>query len=213
MILLKDNIISTKNSDTREYLVLNKSGEINITLEDASCLNIVVIATESSTLSINIELKDPGCECNLSGLYIGKNDDTIDIKVNMCHSSARCRSKQLFKGVMFDRSHASFFGLIKVPQDSQQTEAYQENHNLLMSDDASVYSLPQLEIYADDVKCTHGATTGRLNEDELFYLRSRGLSLDIAKRLQILAFANEVLTKINDDTLLEETTKLLSTLL
>ena len=108
---------------------------------------------------------------------------------------------QMFKGILDDEGVTKFYGGIVVAQDAQHTEAFQANHNLLISDTAKAYSKPQLEIYADDVKCSHGATVGRLNEDELFYMRSRGIPVEEAKLLQQKAFAFEVLQHITSEEL------------
>jgi Fe-S cluster assembly protein SufD len=107
-----------------------------------------------------------------------------------------CNSRQLFKGVAGGSSRVDFYGKIIVAQDAQRTEAYQENHNILLSDDARVDTKPQLEIYADDVKCSHGATIGRLNEEEQFYMRSRGITLEDAKVLQMISFLAPVLEAV-----------------
>jgi Fe-S cluster assembly protein SufD len=105
----------------------------------------------------------------------------------------------LFKGIAGGASRVDFYGKIIVAQDAQKTEAYQENHNILLSDEAKVDTKPQLEIYADDVKCSHGATIGRLNEEEQFYMRSRGISLEDAKVLQMISFIAPVLENIPDE--------------
>lgn len=105
---------------------------------------------------------------------------------------------------MGGRAHSDFFGKITVAQDAQKTEAYQSNHNLLLSEDARVNTRPQLEIYADDVKCSHGATVGRLNEEEQFYMRSRGITVQEARALQMISFLNPVLSAIGDEAVVEE---------
>lgn len=113
-------------------------------------------------------------------------------------------SRQIFKGLAGGKSRVDFYGKIIVAPDAQVTEAYQENHNLLLSDDAKVNTKPQLEIYADDVKCSHGATVGRLNEEEQFYMRSRGITLEQAKVLQMISFVHPVLEHISDISLRSE---------
>lgn len=112
-----------------------------------------------------------------------------------------CISRQLFKGILDDESRATFTGRIVVAKDAQKTEAYQANHNLLISPSAKAYAQPQLEIYADDVKCSHGATSGRLDDNALFYMRSRGIGKQEAKLLQQLAFVYDVLENINNEQL------------
>ena len=116
----------------------------------------------------------------------------------MHHDMPHCNSRQLFKGIAGGASRVDFYGKIIVAQDAQKTEAYQENHNILLSDGAKVDTKPQLEIYADDVKCSHGATIGRLNEEEQFYMRSRGISLEDAKVLQMISFIAPVLECVED---------------
>ena len=114
----------------------------------------------------------------------------------MHHDLPHCSSRQLFKGIAGGSARVDFYGKIIVAQDAQKTEAYQENHNILLTDGAKVDTKPQLEIYADDVKCSHGATIGRLNEEEQFYMRSCGITLEDAKVLQMISFIAPVLEKI-----------------
>ncbi len=122
----------------------------------------------------------------------------------MRHSVPGCNSRQLFKGLAGGKSKIDFYGKITVAKDAQKTAAFQENHNILLSDYARVNTRPQLEIYADDVKCSHGATVGRLNEEELFYMRSRGISLEDAKVLQMVSFLSPVMEGIQEEKLREE---------
>ena len=117
----------------------------------------------------------------------------------MYHNVPHCNSRQLFKGIAGGESRVDFYGKIIVAKDAQRTEAYQENHNLLLSEKAKVDTKPQLEIYADDVKCSHGATIGRLNEEEQFYMRSRGITLEDAKVLQMISFIAPVLEQIPEE--------------
>ena len=110
----------------------------------------------------------------------------------MHHCAPGCKSTQLFNGIAGGQAQVSFHGTIVVAPDAQQTEAYQENHNIVLTPEAKVTTQPQLEIYADDVKCSHGATVGQLNEEELFYMRSRGIPESEAKTLQMLSFLSPV---------------------
>jgi Fe-S cluster assembly protein SufD len=114
----------------------------------------------------------------------------------MRHASPHCESHQLYKGILGGRAKAVFNGRIIVDQDAQKTDANQSNRNLLLSDNAIVNSNPQLEIFADDVRCTHGSTVGQLDEEAVFYLRSRGIGCDEAIQLLTLAFAGEILDRI-----------------
>ena len=141
-------------------------------------------------------LAGEGAEANIYGAYVCGGDENVNIAVDMHHDLPHCNSRQLFKGIAGGNSRVDFYGKITVAQDAQRTEAYQENHNILLTDGAKVDTKPQLEIYADDVKCSHGATIGRLNEEEQFYMRSRGISLEDAKVLQMISFIAPVLENI-----------------
>lgn len=161
-------------------------------------VTFVAFAGASCRVNVGVSLNGEGAECNLNGLYAADGENSVQFDVRMDHRSGGCRSNQLFKGMAFDSGVTRFGGLIHVPQYAQKTEAYQANHNLLLSRSAKAFSKPQLEIYADDVKCSHGATVGRLNEDEIFYMRSRGISEKQAFSLACTAFAVEALSAISD---------------
>ena len=160
---------------------------------------IAVMAGASCDWKIDVELVGEGAEANLYGAYVCGSGERVKMAVDMHHKVPHCNSRQLFKGIAGGESRVDFYGKIIVAQDAQRTEAYQENHNLLLSDKAKVDTKPQLEIYADDVKCSHGATIGRLNEEEQFYMRSRGISLEDAKVLQMISFIAPVLENIQDE--------------
>ena len=160
---------------------------------------VVVLPGVDCDLNMQVRLKGEGAEANIYGAYVCGGDEKVKIAVDMYHDMPHCNSRQLFKGVAGGTSKVDFYGKIIVAQDAQRTEAYQENHNLLLSDGAKVDTKPQLEIYADDVKCSHGATIGRLNEEEQFYMRSRGISLEDAKVLQMISFIAPVLENIKDE--------------
>jgi len=138
-----------------------------------------------------------GSECILNGLYLGHGEQLIDHHTVVDHAQARCESHEFYHGILTDRARGVFNGKIFVRQDAQKTNAKQTNRNLLLSDSAMIDTKPQLEIYADDVKCTHGATVGQLNEDEIFYLRSRGIGLEKARRMLVEAFASNVVERIS----------------
>lgn len=155
-------------------------------------------------ISLAVDLDGEGAELSVSGIYLCDGSDRLSIGMDVRHNVPHCRSRQLFKGLASGRSGVSFYGKITVAYDAQKTEAYQENHSIILSDDAKVETRPQLEIYADDVKCSHGATIGRLNEEEQFYMRSRGIPEDEARVLQMLSFLSPVLDFIEDGHLREE---------
>lgn len=141
-------------------------------------------------------LAGEGAQAGLDGLYLLDGEQHLDNYTTLQHSAPHCDSRELFKGILNDRSRGIFRGRIIVDDGAQKTDSKQTNNNLLLSDDAFVNTKPQLEIYADDVKCTHGATTGQLDPQALFYLRSRGLPQKAARSLLIYAFANELVERI-----------------
>ncbi|MBA3296896.1 MAG: Fe-S cluster assembly protein SufD [Acidobacteria bacterium] len=141
-------------------------------------------------------LDGEGAECTLNGLYLADGDRMVDNHTTIDHAKAHCPSHEIYKGIIGGRARAIFNGKIIVRQDAQKTDAKQTNRALLLSDDASINTKPQLEIFADDVKCTHGATIGQLDEDALFYLRARGLTYFEARDMLIHAFAGEILDRV-----------------
>jgi Fe-S cluster assembly protein SufD len=151
--------------------------------------------------NLTIEVAGRHCETFLNGLFIAKQNQHIDNHTLVDHRQPDCESTQLYKGILDGHSEGVFNGKIFVRKDAQKINAYQSSRNILLSDDAAVFTKPQLEIYADDVKCSHGSSTGRLNEEALFYLRSRGIGEETARRLLLVAFAQDVLKTIRIDPL------------
>ena len=145
---------------------------------------------------ISATLNGEGADCTLNGLYLKQGSQFVDNHITVEHTKPDCRSFQLYKGILEDRSRAVFSGLIHVHPDAQLTSAEQSNRNLLLSREARVNSQPQLLIFADDVKCTHGSTVGELDKEALFYLQSRGIGLEEAQSLLIYAFASEFIERI-----------------
>jgi Fe-S cluster assembly protein SufD len=145
---------------------------------------------------INAVLDAEGCECTLNGLYMAGGEQLIDNHTRIDHAKPHCASHERYKGILDGKAKGVFNGKIFVHQDAQKTDAKQTNQTLLLSEDATINTKPQLEIYADDVKCTHGATVGQLDANALFYLRSRGLGLDEARSLLTYAFANDIIGRI-----------------
>ncbi len=150
---------------------------------------------------INAVFTGEGAECTLNGLYRGGGRQLIDNRTFIDHAVPRCTSHELYKGILGDKAHGVFNGKIYVRQDAQKTDAKQTNKTLLLSEEATINTKPQLEIYADDVKCTHGATVGQLDDEAIFYLRSRGVSLEEARALLIYAFANDVVGRVKVEAL------------
>lgn len=155
-------------------------------------LRCIVLPGESREIRLDVDLVGEGAELDVKGLYLCPADERVDFILRVHHRVPGCTSHQLFKGIAGGTARVCFDGTILVAPDAQQTEAYQENHNLLLSETAVVETRPQLEIYADDVKCSHGATVGRLDALERFYMRSRGIPEKEAAFLQMLSFLSPV---------------------
>ena len=155
-------------------------------------LTFVVLPGESRDIDVAIDLIGEGAEVSLKGLYLCGGDERVNFRILMHHRAPGCVSRQLFNGIAGGSARVTFEGRIIVAPDAQKTEAYQENHNIVLSDQAHAETMPQLEIYADDVKCSHGATVGRLDEEALFYMRTRGVPERDAKVLQMLSFLSPV---------------------
>lgn len=153
--------------------------------------------------NLNIVLDDQFIESHLNGLYLTNRTQVVDNHTLVDHRKPNCNSNELYKGIIEDKSSATFNGKIYVRKDAQKTNAFQSNKNILLSDDGTINTKPQLEIYADDVKCSHGTSTGKLDEDKVFYLRARGLSEASAKKLLMHAFASEVVDTIKIEALRE----------
>ena len=164
------------------------------------------IATGAKLARNNLRttLDGEGIECVLNGVYITNNDQISDHYMVVDHAKPHCASHEYFNGILAGKSKGVFHGRILVRPDAQKTDAKQTNKNLLLSDDATADTKPQLEIYADDVKCTHGATIGQLNDESIYYLRSRGIGLENARRMLIHAFAGEIIDRVKHDALREE---------
>ena len=149
--------------------------------------------------NLNIIFTEPHTESHLFGLYVVDQNRVVDNHTDVDHTVPNCVSNELYKGVMDGKSTAVFNGKIFVRRDAQKTNAYQTNRNILLSDDATINTKPQLEIYADDVKCSHGTSTGRLDTDALFYLRARGIGEAAARKLLVRAFAEDVVEKVPNE--------------
>jgi len=151
---------------------------------------------------VNVAVNGQNCETNLYGAYILNGTQHLDNHTVIDHKVAHCLSNELYKGVIDDKATAVFNGKVFVRKDAQKINAFQSNANVLMSDDATVNSKPELEIYADDVKCSHGSTTGQLDEEAVFYLRARGISEKSARNLVVSAFVNDALEKTENEEVL-----------
>ena len=151
----------------------------------------------------NVVLADSNCEAHLNGLFISNGTQSVDNHTLIDHQMPHCESNELYKGIAKDKSVGTFNGKIFVRKDAQKTNAYQSSKNILMSDDATINTKPQLEIYADDVKCSHGTSTGKIDTEALFYLKARGIGEESARKLLLQAFAQELIDKIEIPSLQE----------
>ena len=181
-----------------EHLNSNLITNLFIHQEAGSFVNSTTISLHGGLIRNNTQvlLNAEGAENKTFGLFFADRNQHIDNYVNIDHASAHCTSNQLFKGILDEQATGAFNGRILVRPDAQKTLAYQTNNNILMSDEAKMNSKPQLEIYADDVKCSHGVTTGQLDEQGLFYMQSRGIPRHEARLLMLYAFAHEVIDNI-----------------
>ena len=167
--------------------------------EKSSTLNVNVLTFNGGIIrnEFTVDLIGEGADANISGMYLMDDNQHVDNQVKVIHSAPNCTSSELFKGVLDDKASGVFNGYIYVARDAQKTIAFQKNANILMTSTASIDTMPFLEIYADDVKCSHGATVGQLDKDALFYLMQRGISENDAKLLLMYAFITEVTNKIS----------------
>jgi Fe-S cluster assembly protein SufD len=171
-----------------------------------SNLDTLVVNLGASVARVDLaaRLEGPGSRSDMLGLYFARGKQHFDHSTRQDHVSPQANSDLLYKGALYDESRTIFRGVIRVFPKAQRTDAYQTNRNLLLSDRAEAVSLPNLEIEADDVKCSHGATVGQLDEEEMFYLRSRGLTREQAEKLAIFGFFGEVLDRLPLPSVVEE---------
>jgi Fe-S cluster assembly protein SufD len=166
--------------------------------QDSTCdINTLIFGGSFTRNNLNFEQNGSNCESNMNGISILDDKQLADNHTFVDHKSAHCRSNEMYKGVYLGHSKGVFNGKIMVRPDAQKIDAFQSNNNLLLSDNSTIDSKPQLEIYADDVKCSHGCTIGQLDEDALFYMRSRGIGIEEAKAVLTYAFASEAIENIS----------------
>lgn len=163
-------------------------------------ITLIILPGVSAEIAVNVDLTGEGASLRLAGLYICGSSEKVSVRTVVRHRSPLCTSDQMFTGIAGGAARVAFNGTIVVAPGAQKTEAYQQSRNILLSGEAKVDTEPQLEIYADDVKCSHGATAGSLNEDELFYMRSRGIPENEAKVLQLISFLSPVLAGLPEGT-------------
>ena len=164
----------------------------------------IALGARLSRNNLRMRLAQPGTECVLNGLYMLRGQQLADHHMIVEHAAPHCDSHEYFNGILNDQSRGVFHGRILVQPGAQKTDAKQTNKNLLLSADATANTKPQLEIYADDVKCTHGATIGEMDDDAIFYLRARGLDTPTARRMLLHGFAGEIVERIRHDAVREQ---------
>ena len=197
--------ISADEKSNVHYYKIQNDGNKNIHVgttqvhqEKDSHFNSVTLSWGGNIIRNNLNslLNGTGCECHMYGAFVLSGEQHVDNHTLVDHSVPNCFSNELYKGILDDTSTGVFNGKVMVRKDAQKTNAYQSNKNILLTDTATINTKPQLEIFADDVKCSHGATTGQLNKEELFYLRTRGIGEDEAMAMLLYAFASEVIQTI-----------------
>ncbi len=211
-------LVMEDNSSFQHIKLQEESGEsdhistIKILQRTRSTLSTVSVSMGGALTrnDVTVVLEGEGCNSTMSGLVLAREDQHVDNHTFVHHMKPHCTSHQLYKGIYGGRSHGVFNGRILVHQDAQKTNADQANRNLLLSRDALVHSNPQLEINADDVRCTHGSTTGQVDEESVFYLRSRGLNPKMAHFLLIQGFATEIIDSIGNESVRNNISQLLS---
>ena len=197
------------------YLVQNEgpnASQVNTLAayhEEDSVFDTHTTTLTGEVIRNNVTITPDGtfCESHLFGLYVGKDDMHVDNNTLVDHTQPDCMSNELYRHVLNDESEGVFNGKVFVRRGSQRINAYQSNDSIVLTDRANIYTKPELEIYADDVECSHGATSGQLNEEAIFYLRSRGLSERRARILMLQAFANDVLDEVKIDALRKHLTE------
>lgn len=172
--------------------------------------HLISTGAEFARNEFNATFNDEGSECTLNGLFMIKDDQLFDAHTMIDHAKPHCVSHEHYKGILQDKSKGVFNGKVMVRQDAQKTNAFQENNTILLSDDAVMNTKPQLEIFADDVKCSHGATIGKLDQNAMFYLKSRGIGDEAATAILIHAFASDVITSIKIPAVREYLEKIIS---
>ena len=171
--------------------------------------NVITFNAGKVNNSLYVNLNEPFADAHLNGLYLVDKQQTICNEVKVFHNAPDCTSRQLYKGIVDDEAKATFNGHIIVQKDAQRTAAYQINKNIALTDEAHIQTQPFLEIYADDVKCSHGATVGQLDDNAMFYLRSRGICQKNARMLLMFAFANEVAQTVKIQALKERLSQMI----
>lgn len=198
IVLMKENAIATHHKIENENDTSLHVDNTIVHVAAKSTFSSFTISLSGKLIrnNLNISLNGEHSEANMDGLYVINGDQLVDNETTVDHKVPNCLSNELYKGIIDGKATGVFNGKIFVRPDAQKTNAFQSNKTILLSDDATINTKPQLEIWADDVKCSHGATTGQIDEEQLFYLRSRGLGKETARGILLHAFALDILDKI-----------------
>ena len=199
------NIEFNKLQNHNEFQIVVDNTVVNQEEKSYSTINTLLLGGKFTRNNLSFYQNGEYCESNMNGVVVLNNNEFGDNHTYVDHKNANCESNELYKGIYLDKSKGVFNGKIMVRPDAQKINAFQANNNLLLSDNSSINSKPQLEIYADDVKCSHGCTIGQLDDDALFYMRTRGISKEDAKTILTFAFASEAVEKLSIDELSEIT--------
>lgn len=186
------------SGETYEQVFVDESVNLHIIQEAGSKVKIHLINFSSATNVITVEQTGEGCQTEIYALAYLRKEEHVTTETHVYHVAGGGNSNQLIKFVLDDKARGRFIGDLKIAPDAQQTEAHQTNRNLLLSEQAEMRTQPQLEIYADDVKATHGASTGQLDETAMFYMQQRGISKQKARQLLVGAFMREIIDTISD---------------
>ena len=193
--------MKVSKGDIFERVFIREEVHLQIEQEAGSKVKIHVI---NAPFSITVNQLGEGCQTEIYGLENLRGEENVTAETHVTHAVGGGTSNQLIKFVLADNARGRFIGDLKIAQDAQETEAHQTNRNLLLSETAEMRTQPQLEIYADDVKATHGASTGQLDESALFYMQQRGIDKQKARQLLVNAFMKDVINSISDETLREQ---------
>ncbi len=220
-----NNIVTSidvaESANVEFYKVQDGGNVLNITdntFVQQAAKSICNVTTFSLTGGITrnvlqFDVNGERAESHMNGLYLLQNEEHVDNRTLVNHNVANCESFELYKGILGGKSTGVFNGKIVVAQAAQKTNAFQSNRNILLSNDANIYTKPQLEIFADDVKCSHGATTSQIEDSELFYLQARGIGKEVARGLLVFAFGEEIVEKIKNEALKDKLEKRIAELL
>ena len=184
--------------------------EVRVRQQAGSAFGLTVVQTASANGAWTVDLEGRDAACEADCVFLAADDEHCSVRLRTNHRVADCRSRSLVKGVAGGRAVGEFHGLVYVARDAQRTDARQQSRNIVLGDDARIVAEPQLEIYADDVKCSHGATVGQMDDQAILYMRQRGLSEAQARRLQIEGFVGDVVARCDIEPLREVLTALVT---